>query len=177
MNTHDTIYSRKSIRSFTGDPVSDATLNEILKAAKAAPVGMGQFENVHLTVITNKELLGKINTAGAALFGNPKAVPLYGAPQFILVSVKKPAPGRENGSYSNAAGIVENMALAATDLGAGACHIWGAVMALSHQPDLVTALELPEGFIPACGLVVGETSDSYSVRNVDTGKIGVNYLK
>ena len=74
-------------------------------------------------------------------------------------------------------GIVENMALAATDLGAGACHIWGAVMALSHQPDLVTALELPEGFIPACGLVVGETSDSYSVRNVDTGKIGVNYLK
>ena len=36
MNTLDTIYSRKSIRSFTGDPVSDATLNEILKAAKAS---------------------------------------------------------------------------------------------------------------------------------------------
>jgi nitroreductase len=132
---------------------------------------MGKFESVHLTVINNPALLKKIRFG----FGPDRDI-LYGAPTLILVSAQKPAPGYENVTYSNAAGIVENMALAATDLGVGACHIWGAVMALSKNADLVASLKLPEGFIPVCGLIVGKTEESYAERDIDTSRIGVTTI-
>lgn len=53
MNTMETICSRKSVRTYTGEQITEEQLNTILKAANAAPVGMGQYEGVHLTVITN----------------------------------------------------------------------------------------------------------------------------
>ena len=69
MNTMETICSRKSVRSYTGENITADELNVILKAATASPVGMGQYDSLHLTVITNVELLNKIDAAGAALFG------------------------------------------------------------------------------------------------------------
>ena len=53
MTMIETICSRKSIRSYTGENITAAELDVILKAANAAPVGMGQFDSLHLTVITN----------------------------------------------------------------------------------------------------------------------------
>lgn len=165
MNTLDAIFSRKSIRSLTGEMVSKQTLDTILKAGEAAPVGMGKYESLHFTVISDPDLLAKLG--GKAL---------YGAPTLILVSTAKPAPGMENLAYSNAAIAVENMALAATDLGAGACHIWGAVMQLKDKPDLVASLNLPAGFVPACALAVGETANAYSAREIDTTRIATDYI-
>lgn len=49
MNTLETICARKSIRSYTGEQITEEQLNHILKAADAAPIGMGQYENMHLT--------------------------------------------------------------------------------------------------------------------------------
>lgn len=45
----ETICSRKSVRSYTGENITAAELDVILKAANAAPVGMGQFDSLHLT--------------------------------------------------------------------------------------------------------------------------------
>ena len=56
----ETIMKRKSVRSYTGESVSEEKLNIILKACDASPVGMKQYESLHLTVITNKELLNKM---------------------------------------------------------------------------------------------------------------------
>ena len=66
MNTMETLTSRRSIRSYTGEQISSEELSLLLKAANAAPVGMGQYNSVHLTVIQNGELLQKIDAAGAA---------------------------------------------------------------------------------------------------------------
>ena len=77
MNTMETICSRKTIRSYTGENITADELNVILKAANASPVGMGQYDSMHLTVITNEELMNKIDAAGAALFGQPDMHPLY----------------------------------------------------------------------------------------------------
>ncbi|MCC8106394.1 MAG: nitroreductase family protein [Clostridiales bacterium] len=67
MDTLNTIFSRKSIRTYTGEAVSPEQEALILKAANAAPVGMGQYDTVHLTVIKNKELLSEIDSTAAAL--------------------------------------------------------------------------------------------------------------
>lgn len=178
MNTLETIYARKSVRTYTGEPITAKELNTILKAANAAPVGMGQYENVHLTVITNTELLKKIDAAGAIMFGKPDIHPLYNAPMLIVVSAKMPeVKAMENVTYSNAAIIVQNMALAAAELGVGVCHIWGATMALQNTPELLKELKLPDGFLPCCAATLGKTEDSYSEREIPEDRIATNIIK
>lgn len=49
------------------------------------------------------------------MFNKPDMHPLYNAPTLIVVSSKKPEPMMENVAYSNAAIMVHNMALAATE--------------------------------------------------------------
>lgn len=177
MNTLDAIYSRQSIRSFTGESISAEELDTILKAANASPVGRAQYDTVNLTVITNAELLKKIEAAAATMMGNPELRPLYNAPTMILVSAKAPAvPAAQNITYSNAAIIAHNMALAATELGVGVCHIWGAIGALATAPELVKELNLPEGFIPCCAVIVGKTDIAYAVREIPN-RISLNTVE
>lgn len=177
MNTLEAICSRKSIRSYTGESITNEELNTILKAANTSPVGMGQFESLHLTVISNKELLGKIEATTAEMFGKPDMNPLYGAPTLILVSSKKPAPMMENVAYSNAAIMVHNMALAATELGIGSCYIWGATAALSRNAEILAKLNLPEDFIPCCAIALGKTDCTYEVRDIPENKIAKTIIE
>lgn len=172
MNTIETICNRKSIRSYTGENITQDELNTILKAANASPVGMGEFDSLHLTVITNKDLLNAIEETTAAMFNKPDMHPLYNAPTLIVVSSKKPEPMMENVAYSNAAIMVHNMALAATELGVGNCYIWGAVIAASHNPEILSKLKLPEGFIPCCAISLGKTEETYEPREIPADKIG-----
>lgn len=174
MNVIDAILSRKSVRSYTGEQISEDELKTILMAAQAAPVGLAAYENVHLSVITNKEILKKINTNAEKAFN--RANMLYGAPTLILVSTKLAGGSMDNVAYSNAASIVENMALAAVELGVGACHIWGAVMAMAGNEELVAKLKLPAGFTPVCALAVGKTEEKYEKRSIAADRIGVNYI-
>ena len=59
MNTMDTTYSRKSVRSYTGESVTEAELTQILKAAYAAPVGMKAYNTLILTVVTNQTFMDR----------------------------------------------------------------------------------------------------------------------
>ncbi len=179
MNTMEAICSRRSVRTYTGEQVTSEELNTILRAAYAAPIGMGRYESMHLTVITSTELLGKIDAAGAAMFGKPDIHPLYGAPMLILVSAVRPddVEGMKNVTYSNAASIAQNMALAATELGVGACHIWGATMALLNASDVLAALHLPAGFTPCCALALGKTDCAYEPREIPAGRIATDRIE
>lgn len=178
MNTMETIYARKSVRTYTGEQITSEELNTILKAANAAPVGMGQYKGVHLTVITSKELLNRIDVAGAAMFGKPDIHPLYDAPMLVLVSAKMPpVEAMKNVTYSNAAIIVQNMALAATELGIGVCHIWGATMATLNDPDILRELKLPKGFAPCCAITLGKTDYTYEAREIPMDRIAMNIIE
>ena len=85
-------------------------------------------------------------------------------------------PAAGNVPYSNAAVIVENMSLAATDLGLGSCLIWGCIAGLNQKPELVARLGLPEGQVPSCGLVLGETAEILEEREIPADRISVSYL-
>ena len=179
MSTFDTIISRKSVRSYTGEQISEEELQKILLAANAAPIAMGTYDSVHMTVITDQELLGKIDAAGAKMMGNPDIKPLYGAPTFILVSAKVDADTPQsaaNVAFSNAAIMVQNMALEAVELGLGTCHIWGAVRAIDADADLLAELDLPEGFSPCCGVIVGKTEEAYEPREVPADRIATDVI-
>lgn len=177
MNTLDTLFSRRSIRSYTGEQLSGEELATILKAANASPIARGIYADVHLTVVQDAAMLEQIDRAGARFFGNPDIHPLFGAPTLIVVSARKPQPGRENIAYSNAAIVLHNMCLAATELGLGQCCIWGATAAMSADAALVDALQLPQDFIPCCSVTLGKTAEHYALREIPEARIGCNVLK
>lgn len=175
METLKTINSRKSVRSYTG-AVSEEALQKVLLAGQAAPVGMGKYETIHFTVIRNQDLLTELDRNGAAFFGNPEATPLYGAPCLIVVSTPIPDPAKGNVAYSNAAIIAQNMHLAATDLGLGSCLIWGAIVGLNANPELVAKLGLPEGFTPCCAITLGETAETFEEKTIPADRIATDYI-
>ncbi|MCD8150260.1 MAG: nitroreductase family protein [Clostridiales bacterium] len=175
METLKTIKTRKSVRSYTG-VLTDDELQTVLLAGQAAPIGMGKYETMHMTVIKNKSLLDELDKNAGNFFGDPSRHPLYGAPCLVLISTPIPDPAAGNVAYSNAAIMAETMALAATDLGIGSCLIWGAVAALNTNPDLVAKLSLPEGHTVCCGIVLGETTDELAEREIPADRISVSCI-
>lgn len=171
MQTFENLYSRRSVRNYTGEGLSQQELAEILKSAYAAPVGRAQYDTLHITVIENQDFLARWEAAVGEATGNPDAHPFYGAPVMILVSSVVGEPPMDNVAYSNAAILVQNMALAAVELGLGSCHIWGAVRVLNTRPDLLRELPLLEGKKPCCGIILGKTDVEYTLREVAENRI------
>lgn len=177
MNTLETIYSRKSIRNFNGEKITESQLNEILKTAYAAPVGRAMYDTLSLTVIENKEILGNWEKAMADAVGDPNMHPFYGAPTVILVSSVVGEGAMGNVNYSNAATVVQNMALAATELGVGTCHIWGTVGVLTANEELKAKLMVPENMKPCCAIALGQFDGEYEMRDIAENRIKTEYVK
>ncbi len=177
MNTFDAIYSRRSVREFSGEGIGDAELEKILSAAQAAPVGRAMYDTLSMTVVKNRALLDKWEKHMAAAVGNPELHPFYGAPVVVLVSSVIPPNTSGNVNYSNAAILVQNMALAATELGIGACHIWGAVGVLGGNAELAAELKVPAGMTPCCAIALGGFDGKYEPRDIPTDRIKTEYVK
>lgn len=175
METLKAIKTRKSVRSYTG-ALSDEALQTVLAAGQAAPIGMGKYDAMHMTVIKDSSLLDELDKNAGTFFGNPDAHPLYGAPCLVLISTPVPDPAAGNVAFSNAAIMTQNMTLAATDIGIGSCLIWGAVAALNMKPDLIAKLNLPEGHTVCCGIAIGETTEDFAERDIPADRISVSYI-
>ena len=173
MNFKEVLMTRASCRAYTGQEVTEEELAGILAAGQAAPVGMGAYQTVHLTVIRDTEFLEELDQATAKFFGREGINPLYGAPVLILVSAKPGMPPTIE--FQNTGTILENMLLAATDLGLGSVYVMGAAAALNSNPDLAAKLNLPEGFVATAGMLLGHPAEPLTLRE-PTEKIGVNYI-
>lgn len=172
MEFSQVLMTRCSCRSYTAEPVSEDALNTVLAAANAAPVGMGAYGTVHLTVIRDRDFFAKLSEATCA-FMKREGDPLYGAPVLILVSARPGMP--PNIEYHNTGAIMENMLLTATDLGLGSVYLMGAIAALNATPELVARLDLPEGFVPIAAAAIGHPAQSAALRQPER-KIGISYL-
>lgn len=176
MNTFDNLFSRRSIRTYNSENITEYELNQILKSAYASPVGRALFDTLNLTVITNRDYLNKWEDYCENESGHR---PFYGAPTVILVSSLIPSAELKsvNVNFSNAAILVQNMATAATELGVGSCHIWGAVRLLNDNDELLKELGLPDGFVPCCAIILGHTGEKYELRDIPENKIRTDFIK
>lgn len=175
MNTLEAISKRCSCRAFKNEQLRDSDLEKILKAGNAAPVGMGKYETLKITVIQKKELIDKIDSCGAEFFarqGMDMAHPLHEAPTFILIC------GAEGGiTPMNVACIIENMIIEAADLGVGSCYIMGNVAAIKDNKEIQKAVGMPEGFELVSGLILGYPQEEPKTRELVTDRIPTEYVK
>ena len=165
MNTLEAIAKRKSTRVFTSRQIPEEALQAILKAGCAAPVAMAQYEALHITVVQNRDLLTKIlNNASEVVYqqtGNRKNMD-YGEQTMIIVSSAPPL--RFGMEFTNAGCIIENMVLAATDLGIDSVVLAGAPSALALNAELQKELGIPEGVKPLLGASFGYGAEETPVK-------------
>ena len=157
MNTLDAILSRKSTRAYTGERISQGALENILKAAFASPIAMAQYESLHITVIESEQIIKEINELTAKMLFEKTGMNKntdFGAKTMVMVSIAPSILSHEM-ECINAGIVVENMVLAATDMGIDSVILGGAPAIVSQNPDVMQKLGIPEGFSPVLGAVFG----------------------
>lgn len=157
MNTLEAIAKRKSTRSYTSAPVSEEALNAILQAGFAAPVAMAKYDSLHITVLQNEAIIRRINDMTAEMFYKRMGVKKntdFGARTLLLVSTATEGLPPEM-AYANVGIVVENMVLAATDLGLDTVILGGAPRMIATDEALMGELGIPAGFTPILGACLG----------------------
>lgn len=179
MDTLSCIATRRSQRRFTDQQVEKEKIATILKAGQAAPIGHSYFKGYQLTVVQNKEVLEAYDKASSLAWGSPKAHLFYNAPTLIVVSAKPQSP--ELRVYACDCGcIMQNMQLAAVELGLGCVFLWGLLNRIPQDEAFTKALNLPEGFRPECILALGYPvpGTELKARTLEQvpDRLGVNFV-
>ena len=165
MNTLEAIAKRKSTRSYKPEKIGEDALSTIIKAGCAAPIALAKYDSLHITVVEDDGLIDQIFDQAQemvlAAIGVRKNLN-YGAKTLIIVSSLP--PHREGMDYANGGIVIENMVLAATDLGIDSCIMGAPIAALAANAELSRAVGIPDGFTPVLGAVFGYATEDGSAK-------------
>ncbi|MGE5424120.1 MAG: nitroreductase family protein [Syntrophothermus sp.] len=156
----DVIFQRKSIRSYTDEPVSKQELKHLMKAAMAAPTAKN-MQPWSFIGLTDRKLMDQLAE------GLPYAKMLFYAPAAIVVcgDLSKVFPSSSTELWiQDCAAATENILLAATSVGLGA--VWTALYPYPDRYSLVqNLLHVPPGNVPFSLVPVGHPRDSEPPKN------------
>lgn len=165
------IMTRVSVREFTGEKISEAQIDTLLRAAMAAPSAINKQPWAFI-VITDEE---KIAQLGEALpysrCSNHPAVAII-----PCGDLTKAIPGEMADFWINdVSAATENLLLAAHAMGLGA--VWTGLHPDMNRAKMVQEmLGLPEHIIPLCVVPVGipaehpDIKDKYKPENIHYNK-------
>ena len=156
------IKGRRSVRSYTDEPVSKEQVEAVLEAGVWAPTAM-QREPCRFIVIENKELIKYVSDETKPLakqrfptyakhLSTEDDVICYNAPVLILVCTEKDKFADNNLADSVLA--TQNMFLKAYELGLGTCYM-GFVSLLKSKPDVLKKMGVPENYDLMVPLILG----------------------
>jgi nitroreductase len=126
------IKTRRSIRKYTPDPISEEEINKILEAGRWAP-SADNSQPWSFIVLRSQEVREKL--AGTLTWGRF----LSQAPLGIVVVVN---PSASNHPVEDGAAATQNMLLEAHSLGLGAC--WIGVYGEAYEASAKKVLAIPE---------------------------------
>lgn len=147
----DAIKERTSVRRFKPDPVPEATIGRLLDAARLAP-SAGNVQPWFFVVVMNEDLRQQLARNAA------RQPFLAEAPVCIVVCAEPERSasrygqrGRELYCIQDTAASIENILLAATGYGLGACWVGAfdeeeAARILELEPDLKPVALIPIGY-------------------------------
>lgn len=160
------IFDRRSIRSFTDEPIDNETLTYLLRCAIHAPTAH-YLQPWYFAAVTNKALLDEFDADFHRVYKNARPIskkPLnddyrlfFNAPAviFAYVDTKK----GNDFSRLDCAMAIENAVLAATDLDLGSVVIGYSIIMLTEHPELNEKYKklfgVPEGFEPVLSAAIG----------------------
>jgi nitroreductase len=153
----ETIISRRSIRSYTEQPLNEAIYEDLLRAAMAAPSAHNQ-QPWEFVVIDDRKLLDAIPEF------HPYSKMLSGAPAAILVCARSKDLKSDEFWPQDCAAATQNILLAAAALGVGS--VWlGVYPKEPLMKGLRELLELPEDIVPFSLISLGYPAKSKDPSN------------
>lgn len=156
---YNNILTRVSVRKYQDKKVDDATLDQLLRAAMAAP-SAGNKQPWHFVVCTDKEVradMAAINPYGNMIAQAPLAIVVCG-------DKSKELEGEAGEMWvQDCSAAAENILLAAHGLGLGA--VWtGAYPVKDRMSKLSKILELPENIVPLAVIAIGYPAEKPAVK-------------
>ncbi len=143
----DAILNRRSIRKFTGQPVPDGLVTQLLRAAMAAPSARNQ-QPWQFVVVRDREVLEAISWA------SPYSAMTRDAQLAVVVCgdlSREDSPGYW---VQDCSAATENLLIAATALGLGA--VWLGFYPREERIEALTRiLGLPENIVPLSVIPIG----------------------
>jgi len=149
MDTLSVIHARKSVRNFTGAPVSKADLDKIIRAGMAAPTA-GNKQPWSFIVITERKILDDL----AAGLPNAKMLTKAGAAIIVCTEPDKANGKSKDFAIIDASLAGENILLAIESLGLGG--VWTAAYPYEDRMKHVKmVLNMPQEVIPLNVIAIG----------------------
>jgi len=165
----EAIFSRRSIRKYTDEKVSDEMIRDLLEAAMAAPSAIA-LDPWKFIVITDKNKL----KATADVLDHGKMI--ADAPLGIIVCGDQKQAAAEALSYmiQDCSAAVENILIAANLLGLGA--VWLGVHPRENRVEgLREVFNIPENITPLAAISIGHPDQNAAPRTrYDESKVHRN---
>lgn len=152
------LFTRRSVRRYTGAPVTDSDIRDLLEAAMAAPSAVAK-DPWHFIVVRGRDVL---NALADIL---PNGSMLRQADAAIVVCGDPARAHRNFESYllQDCSAAVENLLLAASLLGLGAC--WLGVHPHAERMVAIRPLfGIPEAIIPVAAVALGRPAEALGPR-------------
>jgi nitroreductase len=152
------IFKRRSVREYSSEDVGDDLVRDLLEAAMAAPSAVAK-DPWDFIVVRDHDLKAKI-TAGL-----PNGKMLADAPVGIVVcgDLQRAHDGQLSYLLQDCSAAIENLLLAASILGLGAC--WLGVHPREERVRHIRGLlDIPESVIPVSAIAVGWPAESHRPR-------------
>ena len=153
MDLFEALYTRRSIRSFTDEAVTEADLEALLRAAMAAP-SAGNAQPWHFVVVTESAVLDAIPGI------HPYAAMCKTAQAAVVVCAELALEKYPGYWVLDCAAATQNLLLAARGLDIGS--VW---CGLYPQQERMTAmaglLRLPEGIAPHALVALGHPAQEF----------------
>ncbi|WP_419174525.1 nitroreductase family protein [Desulfosediminicola sp.] len=157
MDVFDAINTRRSIRSYTDQPVSDEMVQDIIKAGMLAP-SAGNQRPWHFIVIRDQELLANVPDF------HPYAKMVTKAPVSILVCGDPEGKKWPDFWPQDCSAALQNMLLAARGLGLGT--VWAGIYPLEERIVATRNLfGIPENVIPFAIMPIGWPKDEFTAKD------------
>ncbi len=157
------IKGRRSVRSFTKEPIIKEQMEAVLEAGIWAPTGMAR-EPWRFIIIENKELIKYVSDQTknavkqmmpplANQFCTEADIVCYNAPTLVLVCTEKD-PQWEKINILDSVLATQNMFLKAYELGLGTCYM-GFVNLLNSKPEVLRKIGIPDNCELAVPFIIG----------------------
>lgn len=157
MNILEAIQTRRSIRKYTGEPVSDQVVHELLTAAMSAP-SAGNQQPWHFIVIRDKNLMKEITKV------HPHAGMLVDAPLAVMICADETQEKYKGFWPQDCSAATQNLLLATH------AHKLGSVwVGIYPNKDYVMAIRklfgIPDHIIPFSLLPIGHPAETKPHQN------------
>lgn len=152
------LFSRRSVRAYTPEPIDDGAVRDILEAAMAAPAAMAK-DPWAFVVVRNRDTLARIAD------GLPYGKMLNHAPLAVVVcgDLRRAHDGQLSYLLQDCAAAIENLLLAAHALGLGACWL-GVHPREERMAHLRSLLGIPDAVVPVAVIAIGRPAESREPR-------------